>query len=176
MMLWTDDLIEFLRQRASEKASASTIVSELGAKGYVVTKNAVIGKCHRKGIALNPKNRAWRAGTSAPRAAAVKAAQRRRRSSPQAVADGLIIARPCKKPPVIRFVEGRSASPVSIHELKTGVCRWPMGGFADRPPYLYCGDPTLEGCSWCSQHLDIATKGFKETTHVTTREEAYPRP
>ena len=42
--------------------------------------------------------------------------------------------------------------PVPIVELNTSNCHYPLGEMLDRPPYLYCGMPALEGFSWCAKH------------------------
>jgi GcrA cell cycle regulator len=50
-----------------------------------------------------------------------------------------------KMPPIV-------CDPVPIVELDTSNCHYPLGGMLDRPPYLYCGMPALEGFSWCAMH------------------------
>lgn len=52
---------------------------------------------------------------------------------------------------------------LTIHQLREGDCKWPMGRTEHRPPYFYCGQPALLGCSWCKVHFkkahDKATYG-----------------
>ena len=50
-MSWTDDRVEKLRELLDKGLSASQIAKEL-AEG--VTRNAVIGKAHRMGLASRP--------------------------------------------------------------------------------------------------------------------------
>ena len=45
---------------------------------------------------------------------------------------------------------------LTILQLCDGVCHWPLGEFEAYPPYVYCGDATEEGCSWCPLHFEIA--------------------
>lgn len=167
-LIWTEELVEFIRKRAGEDASASQIAADLGGQGYVVTRNAVVGKCHRSGISLSGDGGANKRTSS-------KRAQRspriRKPALVTAPSGSKSVVVPKQKPPVTRFAKSRSSNPVLIGDLKDSLCRWPMGGFADRPPYFYCGDPAVEGCSWCSQHQQIATKvTFKETSnHVETK-------
>ena len=52
--------------------------------------------------------------------------------------------------PVAPKIEG----PVTIYELRDGLCKWPLSEeLTDKPPYMYCGLPTDDlGCSWCATH------------------------
>ena len=52
-MSWTDDRIELLRKLWQEGLSASTIAREMGG---AITRNAVIGKVHRMGLAGRAKS------------------------------------------------------------------------------------------------------------------------
>jgi hypothetical protein len=40
---------------------------------------------------------------------------------------------------------------VRLDELRVTSCRFPLGGPFDRVE-LFCGKPTVAGCSWCSKH------------------------
>jgi hypothetical protein len=45
---------------------------------------------------------------------------------------------------------------VSIWDISTGQCRWPLGESQD-PPFFYCGEPTVSPTvSWCQEHARIA--------------------
>ena len=59
-MSWTDERVELLRQHWTEGKSASQIA---GLLGHGLTRNAIIGKVHRLGLA----GRAKAPGSSAPR-------------------------------------------------------------------------------------------------------------
>jgi hypothetical protein len=51
----------------------------------------------------------------------------------------------------------KQGEPITILELREGVCRWPLAKVEDCPPYFYCGKPTVDlGCSWCQTHANIA--------------------
>ena len=63
-MSWTDERVELLRKLWNEGLSASQVAAELGTG---VTRNAVIGKIHRLGLAERAKT------PSAPRPRAAKA-------------------------------------------------------------------------------------------------------
>jgi GcrA cell cycle regulator len=163
--VWTEDLVATIRKLAGEKASAGEIACELGAQGYVVTRNAVIGKCRRSKIELQSGLTGWRATAGASKAAQ-KRSQRKRRARYAPVTDGLSAALVPQKALAARFVETKSDNLVPLGELNSDDCHWPMGGFADLPPYLYCGDPVVEGCAYCARHLRLSIRD-KETNHVT---------
>jgi hypothetical protein len=51
----------------------------------------------------------------------------------------------------------KKGEPITILELRDGVCHWPLAKVEDHPPYLYCGRATVDlGCSWCQIHANIA--------------------
>jgi hypothetical protein len=56
----------------------------------------------------------------------------------------------------------KQGEPITILELRDGVCHWPLAKVEDYPPFVYCGKPTVDlGCSWCQTHANIA---FGRTT------------
>lgn len=58
-----------------------------------------------------------------------------------------------------RIPEPKKGKPVTIYQLRDGLCKWPYGNIA---PYLYCGKPTVDlGCSWCETHCQ---KVFNKST------------
>ena len=158
-IVWTDELLEFIRKRASENASASTVACELGAKGYAVTRNSVIGKAHRNEIIFQSTTNGRPAEPRAPRSHKRKAAIAGRVVN--------IVPREVKRP-TIPFLIPLSTKPVSIGELNKSNCHWPLGDSADRPPFMYCGDPVLEGCSYCPRHTAVSTLATKGTSRAAT--------
>lgn len=60
-------------------------------------------------------------------------------------------------PPVIPDVPlPKEGDPVTIYQLREGLCKWPLGGPLAKPPYMYCGAFVKEiGCSWCLEHRRI---------------------
>jgi hypothetical protein len=63
---------------------------------------------------------------------------------------------------------GQSARsrPVRLLQLKPRRCRWPLGGLLDRAEF-FCGEPTVEDCSWCAKHRVLAFVGpAKDKTRV----------
>jgi hypothetical protein len=44
-----------------------------------------------------------------------------------------------------------ASNPVDLFDLDFSDCRWPVG----RPKnglQLFCGEPSVPGCSWCKEH------------------------
>uniref|UniRef100_UPI003F97A880 GcrA family cell cycle regulator n=1 Tax=Roseiarcus sp. TaxID=1969460 RepID=UPI003F97A880 len=130
-MSWTDERVEQLRQAWLEGKSASQIASLLG---HGLTRNAVIGKVHRLGLAGRAKSpsaaqtRPHAAQSArpvaAPRAAPAPAARMVRGATalamqPQALAHA--------QPQEIESVVLPMSVRVTIVELKEAMCRWPLG-------------------------------------------------
>jgi hypothetical protein len=49
---------------------------------------------------------------------------------------------------------GRTSG-MRIWDLRLDSCRWPVGP-ASEPAVFFCGEPTIGGCSWCSEHRPLA--------------------
>ncbi len=125
-MAWTDERVEKLRELWDKGLSASQIAKEL-AEG--VTRNAVIGKAHRMGLASRPSpvksDPAKRAAATAKKKAAPK-----------------------KEPGKVKVpAKGK----VTILDLTESMCKWPIGhpGEAD---FHFCGKPSQPTFPYCAQH------------------------
>ena len=159
-MAWTDEIVEQLKQHWIDGKSASQIA---GLLGNGVTRNAVIGKVHRLGLA----GRAKTPSTSIPRP---------RRLAPPPVHR---VAGPRLSSPAPRMMRGATAfalAPqalselesqeefesvvlpmslrVTIIELKESMCRWPLGDPATSE-FRYCGSPAASG-PYCTYHGGLA--------------------
>ena len=105
-----------------------------------ISRNAIIGRARRIGLPKRP------AGTSRSPTIAPKRKPPVRVDAPIAptiepVAEpGLAVAMPL--PPGL-----------TIYQLREGVCKFPLGGAYDRPPYFYCGKATKFDRSWCHEHF-----------------------
>lgn len=119
-MAWTDDRVEKLRELWDKGLSASQIAKEL-AEG--VTRNAVIGKAHRMGLASRPSP-----VKTDPAKKAQKLAERN--------------AAPKKS-----TVKGR----VSILELSERICKWPIGHPGEEN-FHFCGKPSQPTFPYCADH------------------------
>ena len=107
-MGWTDERVELLKQLWSEGLSASQIARQLGG----VTRNAVIGKVHRLGLA----GRATPARAERPR---MQVARRVTRPRPQPMIQVPIV----EKDPVIDE-HGRKTTVLTVNDR---MCKWPIG-------------------------------------------------
>lgn len=134
-MSWTDERIEKLKQLWADGLSASQIARTLGE----VTRNAVIGKVHRLGLA----GRATTHRAERPRAAVPA------RIAPPRVAP--IKAEPVAEEPL----EPMPENAVSVLDLSNAVCKWPIGDPADSA-FRFCGRKSKPGSPYCEAHARMA--------------------
>lgn len=142
---WTDERVELVKKLWQEGLSASQIAKQLGG----VSRNTVIGKVHRLGLA-------GRAMPSLPTRAA------RRQPKPAGrVNQQRIWAEQAKPktaaPPALRSqplpVETDQVGTATVLTLGAHMCKWPIGDPA-LPNFTLCGR-RAEG-SYCSEHAAIA--------------------
>lgn len=162
-MSWTDERIELLRKLWTEGLSASQIASELGQ----VTRNAVIGKVHRLGLAgrakvstssvARPVRKAvpvHRVGVSAGSGAIVRPAMRGNAALK-------VMAQPQDEPyAMVQELDEDVVIPMSqrvtIMELREGMCKWPMGD-PSSTEFRYCGaQGDGSGGPYCAYHARAA--------------------
>ena len=171
-MAWTDERIALLKQYWEAGRSASQIAELLG-EG--LSRNAVIGKAHRLGLASRPsplKTGETKAEPKAPRAepkaAAPKPVAPRPQPAPPAPASAApeAAARPAPSaPPQPVAIEPASASVrsaprpkggrVTLLDLNDRICKWPIG-HPDEPDFHFCGKPVNPGFPYCSEHCLVA--------------------
>jgi GcrA cell cycle regulator len=139
---WTDTRIEHLKALWAYGRSASEIAGLLGE----VTRNAVIGKVHRLGLA----GRKTTSRQPAPR-----------RTSPRRDRSGRVELR---QPPA-RFVRTSSPLPpdnppvaalmLPLRQLRDDQCRWPVGD-PRKAGFGFCGCQKGPGVPYCGHHAAIA--------------------
>lgn len=171
-MAWTDERIALLKQYWEEGRSASQIAELLG-EG--LSRNAVIGKAHRLGLASRPsplktgEPKAEPKARPEPKAAAPKPAAPR--PAPAAPAPAPVQAQAPVRPtpaPVAQPVAAepmpqaiRSSAPrakggrVTLLDLNDRICKWPIG-HPDEPDFHFCGKPVNPGFPYCSEHCLVA--------------------
>lgn len=125
-MAWTEDRVEKLRELWDKGLSASQIAKEL-AEG--VTRNAVIGKAHRMGLASRPSP-----VKSDPAKRAAAAAKKK--------------AAPKKEP---AKVVAPATGKVSILDLTESMCKWPIG-HPGEANFHFCGKPSQPSFPYCANH------------------------
>ena len=159
-MTWTADRIERLTKLWREGLSASQIAAELGGD---VSRNAVISKAHRLGIAHGAVE-----GASTPRPRKPRPPDPALTVEPSSndeptpasmptnpvAANEPAAAPPTPLPPQEAAVGPRSEG-VTIMELREFMCRWPLGD-PTTPEFRYCGAPASEGLPYCPHHAQIA--------------------
>jgi GcrA cell cycle regulator len=155
-MSWTDERIEQLKHHWMEGKSASQIA---GLLGHGLSRNAVIGKVHRLGLAGRAKSPGLASSRPRPsvshRAAAPRlaAAQPRitRGATALAIAPEALIE---AEPEAFESVVVPMSLRVTIVELKEAMCRWPLGDPASSE-FRYCGSPAASG-PYCAYHGSLA--------------------
>jgi GcrA cell cycle regulator len=144
MANWTDDRIETLKTHWQEGLSASQIAHALGN----VTRNAVIGKVHRLGLA---------ARATAPRV-----------SRPRLPTAPRFRARACQ--PVVMVIEQdpfrfEDGSFVTMRTIDKAMCRWPIGD-PMVGEFHFCGCGSKPGSSYCEAHAQRAHQPQKKRRAV----------
>jgi len=144
MGTWTPERLEQLRNFAGSGLSTSQIAAEIG-----VTRNAVIGKLHRLGLAPGRPAAGGSARNCPPRA-------HRPRHSPQREFLRLMFA----QAPSIASGSGaasnvESARPCSLFDLARDKCRWPMGN-PEAADFAFCGNEAAMGFPYCAGHARMA--------------------
>jgi GcrA cell cycle regulator len=158
-MSWTDERVEQLRQHWLEGMSASQIATLLG---HGLTRNAVIGKVHRLGLAGRAKSPST--APSRPRAPSSQQRVHRAAPSPTTVAPRVVRGATAlalaprteteAEPQAYDSVVLPMSLRVTIVELKEAMCRWPLGDPAS-PDFRYCGSPVANG-PYCAHHGRLA--------------------
>jgi GcrA cell cycle regulator len=142
IMGWTDERVTLLRKLWAEGLSASQIAKQLGG----VTRNAVIGKVHRLGLA-------GRATPSRPAKRPVRTAR------PRVMGPSVPRLRmPSTMPTVVipdleplKLEDGKAANVLTLNE---SMCKFPIGDPTD-PDFAFCGRGSSGG-PYCSDHARLA--------------------
>lgn len=150
-MSWTDERIELLKKLWDDGLSCSQIAAEL----HGITRNAVIGKAHRLGLA-------GRKRPDQPRAPRPKRQRTFNLTKLFAIRDqtdpGLIAD---LEPEII-------ANPIGIFALNESTCRWPVSGSGAET--MFCGSEPLTGFPYCGRHSRWAYVGAER--EISERERA----
>ncbi|MGE3301867.1 MAG: GcrA family cell cycle regulator [Hyphomonadaceae bacterium] len=138
--MWTDDRVATLRKLWTDGLSASQIAKQLGG----VTRNAVIGKVHRLGLA-------GRATPSRPAKRIVRAARPRVHaglpSRPRTIPS---LAPLAELPPPLEPQALPDGSVASVLTVTDRMCKWPIGDPADMK-FAFCGREACDG-PYCAEH------------------------
>jgi GcrA cell cycle regulator len=174
-MSWTDERVELLSRLWLEGRSASQIATALGGG---LTRNAVIGKVHRLGLAGRVKSgapeRAAEDGDANSAGMVAEVAAAPRRAAPRAsvaAAPILTTARAVLGNTALAVAEARAEAPqtarapeevvvplslkVTIVELRESMCKWPLGD-PSSSEFRYCGSPAHASTPYCQYHGKLA--------------------
>jgi len=171
-MSWTDERVELLRQLWLDGKSASQISAQLG---HGLTRNAVIGKVHRLGLAGRAKSPSSNVSTPRPAPAQRSAARAPSSGAPRAAVRGntalalssepLLETRPLFLEDVVVPMSLR----VTIVELKEAMCRWPLGDPSSNE-FRYCGSPSTGAGPYCSHHGKLAYQPVQDRRRERERD------
>jgi GcrA cell cycle regulator len=128
-MGWTDERVEQLKTLWAEGLSASQIARAIGG----VSRNAVIGKVHRLGLA----GRAGPTRVERPRTASHKQSVRVAAPEPVVVEEAPIV-----------LDDGNFATMLTINDR---MCRWPVGDPSEND-FHFCGRKPKDGSPYCEAH------------------------
>jgi GcrA cell cycle regulator len=152
MLTWSDERVEQLKKLWEAGLSAGQIASELG----YMTRNAVIGKVHRLGLA----GRAKTPSSAAPRQRKARPVEHRAR----------FITRPATRDNpalAVTFEIESEPNPIaydsvvpmsqrlSMPELTEETCHWPVGD-PSSSDFFFCGGKALRRLSYCAHHARVA--------------------
>ena len=130
-MSWTDERVEQLKSLWTEGLSASQIARALGG----VTRNAVIGKVHRLGLA----GRATPTRSDRPRLPSAPRVSMRAPHVPEP---------PVVEEDPITLDDGNHATVLTINDR---MCRWPIGDPSENE-FHFCGRKPKNGSPYCEAH------------------------
>lgn len=155
-MAWTEDRVNMLKKLWSEGYSASQIAKALGE----TTRNAVIGKVHRLGIAervATPKlqTKKVQQEKSAVTRAPAKPVKAKPRKAPLVHRNENQILRPEQSETVPTRMELWAERPISLLELTLHTCRWPVGDPA-HDDFHFCGGKVTTSDVYCDVHKKVA--------------------
>jgi GcrA cell cycle regulator len=136
---WTDPRTERLKQLWADGRSASEIAALLGE----VTRNAVIGKVHRLGLAGRATRQPRRSSPRRDRSGRVEM-----RRAPARFVRPTAPLMPPPPPPVAALM-------LPLRQLRADQCRYPIGD-PQEEGFGFCGCKKAPGIPYCEHHADIA--------------------
>jgi GcrA cell cycle regulator len=145
-MPWTDDRVDTLKKLWHDGISASAIAQRIGD----TTRNAVIGKVHRLGLAGRATQSRIR--SAAPRAPSIFVARGRSKKTRALQLRGRTVYRQPANLPELAQPPGDT---VTIATLTSDSCRWPAGD-PKTHGFHFCGRAARFNCPYCDYHAAIA--------------------
>ncbi|MFI5015635.1 MAG: GcrA family cell cycle regulator [Hyphomicrobiales bacterium] len=152
-MSWDGERVELLRKLWQDGISASRIAAQLGAG---ITRNAVIGKVHRLGLAGRAKP-TTASGAARPKRVAVPHATQKTvalRGNTVMLRE-IVVAEAYEAAVLPEAVVIPISERVTITELRDNMCRWPLGDPLT-PEFRYCGTKCDPAVPYCVPHGRMA--------------------
>jgi GcrA cell cycle regulator len=142
---WTDQRVADLRRLWADGLSASQIATRLGG----CTRNAVIGKVHRLGLAKRATTSRARSPNRRPRGSGPPRPRQPKK-------DRGFMAAPLPDAEVKAFTltvhpEDAAINRRPLAELGLADCRWPIGD-PRHDDFGFCGASALQGRPYCERH------------------------
>lgn len=158
-MSWTDERVELLGKLWLEGRSASQIAAELG---MGVTRNAVIGKVHRLGLAGRPKSATPVVGAARGKLKVAARSPEADTTDAKVDVDIVVMPLPEESAEIVPLRQPVSevllpiSERVTIMELRESSCRWPMGD-PMKADFRFCGARTGGANGpYCTAHARLA--------------------
>ena len=144
MSAWTEERIDGLKKLWGDGLSASQIAGSLGG----ITRNAVIGKAFRLGLASRTRNHNRRKSVCSQPAKA-----RATLPKPKSSFAAFLAKQPREQASPVQepFIPPEQRKR-SIVDLDAGECKWPIG----EGPYEFCARKQVKGLPYCKDHARCA--------------------
>jgi GcrA cell cycle regulator len=153
---WTHERVEELdRLICTEHLTASQAATSLSeSTNQPITKNMVVGKCFRAGIALNPDPRHFLTSTDLD---AIRKAQSTESGAAIArrLGIGVHAVWAARAGRTYKQRRPKPASPTPNPFPDASGCLWPHG-HPNEPGFYFCGDPRVFGKPYCPKHASVA--------------------
>ncbi len=147
-MSWTDERVNALMRMWVEGKSATQISSEIGG----VSRNAVIGKVHRLGIAMRNGAGVRIDGAKRPALVSADIVPLKSQAAPKTVAK---VNGSLENKVRQGVAQAKRSAPHGILDLSEVTCRWPLGDPAS-PDFHFCGQTSVAGRPYCLEHMKAA--------------------
>lgn len=145
-MAWTDERVALLKKLYAAGLSSGQIATELGGG---ITRNGVVGKIHRMGIADGTRIKPTpgpRKTYSPAKVLGVRPAMMGKKACP-------IMALPDPEPEPISVVP--MGQRCGLLDLNSSKCRWPIGT-PSTVDFYFCGGAPIDGAVYCGYHCRVA--------------------
>lgn len=142
-MSWTDERVDQLKNLWTEGLSASRIARALGG----VTRNSVIGKVHRLGLA----GRATPTCSNHPRLPSVPRQLSAKRLAKMAESLYGPPMKPFRWEPELEPIVFEDGTHVSVLAINDRMCRWPIGDPSENE-FHFCGHKPKASAPYCEAH------------------------